>query len=216
MTMWPAIFVGKTPAGQTSCSAYASSTVWPPAWRFPPASYGKSVLGPPAALMDELHDTTPNSTRGTAPRQSLRAGRAPARPRPLGSGPRRGADLSAALAGEGPHGGAGAHGHPRAGRHGLRRSRRPAGHLRPVRHHRPLDRVCHLRAEPHPGVGAGLVAGRHHRRDDRAAGRRRRRSPGGAGRYARPAHRRPVHSRRAGALRLHHGSALQARSAWAI
>ena len=169
---------------------------------------------PPATYQwtEGAHDADPGYTCGTRNQtcQSIRAGCAAARPQPLDSGSRRAADLSAALAGKRSHGGAGAHGHPRPGRHGLCRSRRPARHLRSLRHHRPTDRLRHLWAEPDPGAGAGLVAGGHHRRHDRAAGGRRPRSPGGAGRHARPPHRRAVHARRAGALWLHHGFALQA------
>ena len=166
--------------------------------------------GPSVTAHDQRNGhTISDATCGTA-RQSLRACGAAARPRPLDSGSRRAADLSASLAPERHRGRAGAHGHPRAGGHGLRRSLRPARDLRPVCHHRAADRVRHLRAEPHPGAGAGLVAGRHHRRDHRAAGRRRPRSVGRAGRHARPDDRGLVHPRRAGALRLHHGSALQA------
>ena len=74
------------------------------------------------------------------------------------------APLPSRLAAPRPHRRAGAHHHAGAGRHRLRRGLGRARHLRPLRHHRPAAGLCAVRAEPHPGARAGLVAGADHPR----------------------------------------------------
>ncbi len=99
---------------------------------------------------------------------------------------------------------AGAGGHRLCG--GLGRARHPW----PVRHHRRAAGLCAVRAQPHPGDGAGFVAGRADPGGAAAARGRRPGARGGAGR--RDGHRRGPdrRRRRAGQAGLHHRTAVQA------